>query len=60
MARDIPPIRSLLFCAGDQDDEINAGLRSGADAIVIDLEEPRTPFPEPDDVPGMCGVGRKP
>ena len=46
MSRDIPPIRSLLFCAGDQDDEIKEGLRSGADAIVIDLEEPRTPFPE--------------
>ncbi len=46
MSRDIRPIRSLLFCAGDQVDEIREGLASGPDAVVIDLEEPRTPFPE--------------
>jgi citrate lyase subunit beta/citryl-CoA lyase len=36
----------VLFCAGDQTADIERGLASGADSIVIDLEEPRTPFPE--------------
>lgn len=42
----VRPLRSVLFCAGDQVDDIERGLASGADSIVIDLEEPRTPFPE--------------
>jgi citrate lyase subunit beta/citryl-CoA lyase len=47
MARqDVRPLRTVLFCAGDQPDDIDRGLASGADSIVIDLEEPRTPFPE--------------
>ena len=40
------PLRTVLFCAGDQPEDIDRGLASGADSIVIDLEEPRTPFPE--------------
>jgi citrate lyase subunit beta/citryl-CoA lyase len=40
------PLRTVLFCAGDQTADIERGLASGADSIVIDLEEPRTPFPE--------------
>jgi citrate lyase subunit beta / citryl-CoA lyase len=40
------PLRTVLFCAGDQPDDVARGLASGADSIVIDLEEPRTPFPE--------------
>jgi citrate lyase subunit beta/citryl-CoA lyase len=56
MSRDIPPIRSLLFCAGDEDAHIVAGLESGADAIVIDLEEPRTPFPERERVRARASV----
>jgi citrate lyase subunit beta/citryl-CoA lyase len=40
------PLRTVLFCAGDQPDDIERGFRSGADSIVIDLEEPRTPCPE--------------
>ncbi|HVC69591.1 MAG TPA: aldolase/citrate lyase family protein [Acidimicrobiales bacterium] len=42
----VRPLRTVLFCAGDQPDDIRRGLASGADSIVIDLEEPRTPFPE--------------
>jgi citrate lyase subunit beta / citryl-CoA lyase len=43
---DARPLRSVLFCAGDQPDQMERGLTSGADSLVIDLEEPRTPFPE--------------
>jgi citrate lyase subunit beta/citryl-CoA lyase len=42
----VKPLRTVLFCAGDQPQDIERGLASGADSIVIDLEEPRTPFPE--------------
>jgi citrate lyase subunit beta/citryl-CoA lyase len=42
----MPPLRSALFVAGSDPDEIEAGLQSGADALIIDLEEPRTPFTE--------------
>jgi citrate lyase subunit beta/citryl-CoA lyase len=67
---DAPPLRTVLFCAGDQPDDIARGLASGADSIVIDLEEPRTPFPEPErerarlavrallDGPGLVGGPR--
>ena len=37
------PLRSVLFCAGDDEADVRAALASGADAVVIDLEEPRTP-----------------
>jgi citrate lyase subunit beta / citryl-CoA lyase len=40
------PLRSVLFVPGDQVDQVDRALRSGADSIVVDLEEPRTPFPE--------------
>ena len=40
------PLRTVLFVPGDRVDQVEAALRSGADSIVIDLEEPRTPFPE--------------
>lgn len=43
---DAKPLRTVLFCAGSEEDDINEGFRSGADSIVIDLEEPRTPFSE--------------
>jgi citrate lyase subunit beta/citryl-CoA lyase len=46
--RVVRPLRTVLFCAGDQPHDIERGLASGADSIVIDLEEPRTPFPEPE------------
>jgi citrate lyase subunit beta/citryl-CoA lyase len=38
----------VLFAAGSDRREIEDAYTSGADSIVIDLEEPRTPFPEPE------------
>lgn len=40
---EVRPLRSVLFCAGDDAADVSAALASGADAVVIDLEEPRTP-----------------
>lgn len=40
------PIRSLLFCPGDREDAIREALAGRADAIVIDIENARSPFPE--------------
>jgi citrate lyase subunit beta/citryl-CoA lyase len=45
---DARPLRTVLFCAGHDEREITEGYASGADSIVIDLEEPRSPFPEPE------------
>src|SRR5215472_9852841 len=42
---DAKPLRTVLFCADTEEAEINAAYGSGADSIVIDLEEPKTPFP---------------
>ena len=40
------PLRSLLFTPGDQEARIAENAASGADALFLDLEEPRTPCPE--------------
>ena len=40
------PLRSLLFTPGDQEARIAENAKSGADALFLDLEEPRTPCPE--------------
>ena len=40
------PLRSLLFTPGDQEVRIAENVKSGADALFLDLEEPRTPCPE--------------
>jgi citrate lyase subunit beta / citryl-CoA lyase len=40
------PLRSLLFTPGDQETRIAENAKSGADALFLDLEEPRTPCPE--------------
>jgi citrate lyase subunit beta/citryl-CoA lyase len=50
------PLRTVLFCAGDQPDDVARGIASGADSIVIDLEEPRTPFPEQERVKARSSV----
>jgi citrate lyase subunit beta/citryl-CoA lyase len=42
----VRPLRTVLFAAGDDQAEVAAALKSGADSIVIDLEEPRTPCTE--------------
>ena len=47
MARDdATPIRSLLYTPGDQEQRLADNVRSGADALFLDLEEPRTPCSE--------------
>jgi len=43
---DATPIRTLLFVGGSEPQEVLRSKDHGADAIVIDLEEPRTPYPE--------------
>jgi citrate lyase subunit beta / citryl-CoA lyase len=43
---DAQPLRSLLFTPGDQEARIAENAGSGADALFLDLEEPRTPCPE--------------
>ena len=50
------PLRSVLFAPGDQVDQLARALDSAADSIVIDLEEPRTPFPEPAREDARAGV----
>jgi citrate lyase subunit beta / citryl-CoA lyase len=44
--RSARPLRTVLFTGGHDRAGIDAALASGADSVVIDLEEPRTPFPE--------------
>ncbi|MFN8027685.1 MAG: aldolase/citrate lyase family protein [Acidimicrobiia bacterium] len=46
------PLRSLVFAPGDDADALVATAASGADAMVVDREEPRTPYSEPDRVRG--------
>ena len=43
---DARPLRSVLFAAGDNREQLDAAAASGADSVVCDLEEPRTPYPE--------------
>ena len=41
-----PPLRTVLFAPGDDATALDEAARSGADSVVVDLEEPRTPYPE--------------
>lgn len=41
-----PPLRTVLFAPGDDADVLEQAAASGADSVVVDLEEPRTPYPE--------------
>jgi citrate lyase subunit beta / citryl-CoA lyase len=43
---DAKPVRSLLYTPGDQEARLAENVHSGADALFIDVEEPRTPCPE--------------
>ncbi|MDE3203168.1 MAG: CoA ester lyase [Acidobacteriota bacterium] len=43
---DAKPIRTLLFVPGTEEERLHRSVEHGADAVMIDLEEPRTPFPE--------------
>jgi citrate lyase subunit beta/citryl-CoA lyase len=40
------PLRTVLFVAGSDENELSSAMSHGADAVMIDIEEPRTPFPE--------------
>jgi citrate lyase subunit beta/citryl-CoA lyase len=42
------PLRSVLYFGGDEPEDVARSEQWGSDAIMIDLEEPRTPFPEAD------------
>jgi citrate lyase subunit beta/citryl-CoA lyase len=42
------PLRSVLFTRGDDRESMEKAVASGADSIVADLEEPRTPYNEAD------------
>ena len=44
----VRPLRSVLFARGDDRDSLARAVASGADSIVADLEEPRTPYSESD------------
>jgi citrate lyase subunit beta / citryl-CoA lyase len=46
--RAVRPLRSVLFARGDDRESLDKAVSSGADSIVADLEEPRTPYTEPD------------
>lgn len=50
------PLRTVLFVAGSEEKEVAAAADHGADAVVIDLEEPRTPFPEAERVRTRASV----
>ncbi len=43
---DAKPVRSLLYTPGDQEARLAENVKSGADALFLDVEEPRTPCPE--------------
>jgi len=43
---DVKPIRTILFVPGSEEDQLRDAAGHGADAVVVDVEEPRTPFPE--------------
>jgi citrate lyase subunit beta/citryl-CoA lyase len=42
------PLRTVLFVPGSEPDQVERSLHHGADAVVLDLEEPRTPCSEAD------------
>ena len=56
--RAVRPLRSVLFARGDDRDSLEKAVASGADSIVADLEEPRTPYTEADRERGR-GVARE-
>ena len=44
--RPVRPLRSVQFVPGDNAEAVEASLRQGSDGVILDLEEPRTPFTE--------------
>ncbi len=53
---DAKPIRTLLFVPGTEEERLYRSVDHGADAVMIDLEEPRTPFPEAERERARAGV----
>jgi citrate lyase subunit beta/citryl-CoA lyase len=41
-----PPLRSVLFVPGSEEGRLASALDKGADALILDLEEPQTPMTE--------------
>src|SRR4051812_391649 len=52
------PLRSILFCPGDNEEALHRCYAAGPDAMMIDLEEPRTPFTEPQREAARANVAR--
>lgn len=42
----VPPLRSVLFVAGSDEGGLSKALDHGADALIVDLEEPQMPMTE--------------
>jgi citrate lyase subunit beta / citryl-CoA lyase len=42
----VPPLRSVLFVAGSDEAGLSKALDHGADALIVDLEEPQMPMTE--------------
>lgn len=42
----VPPLRSLLFVPGSNAEAVERASTSGADGVVLDMEEPETPMTE--------------
>jgi len=45
-ASTVKPIRSVVYATESDLDNLDVLLGYGSDAIIVDLEEPKTPFPE--------------
>ena len=43
---DAPPLRSVLFVPGSDERRLRSAPDTGADALILDLEEPQTPMTE--------------
>jgi citrate lyase subunit beta/citryl-CoA lyase len=54
----VPPLRSVQFVPGDDPDAVAASLHQRADAVILDLEEPRTPFSDAQRERARTEVGR--
>lgn len=44
--RPVRPLRSVQFVPGHDAEVVQASLTQGSDGVILDLEEPRTPFTE--------------
>lgn len=42
------PVRTALFIAGSEEKEVHASHTHGADLVILDIEEPRTPYTDAD------------